>query len=178
MLKLTENPPVVFPEELFSRAGSWCVAHTKSRMEKAFAWELLRKGIGFFLPMIERTYSSGGRTRRGLVPLFGGYVFVRGDSQASRAAMDNQRLCQIIAVGDQEKLTEELASLYRVLQEGRSVEPAGMTIGTNCRIIDGPLKGVEGIVVKRQGLLRLVIQVSLLGQGAELAVEPELIEPV
>jgi len=77
MLKISENPPILPPEvkTVSELTGQWWVAHTKSRFEKAFAWDLLRRGIGYFLPLVERVRVSGGRHRRVLAPLFPSYVF-------------------------------------------------------------------------------------------------------
>ncbi len=57
MLKLNDNPPIVYPEgaSVADLPGQWWVAHTKARFEKAFAWDLLGRGIPYFLPMMLRT---------------------------------------------------------------------------------------------------------------------------
>ena len=72
MLRLSDSPPVLTPgvQSLKDLCGRWWVGHTKSRFEKAFAWDLLRRGIGYFLPMVERVRISGGRKRRLMAPLF------------------------------------------------------------------------------------------------------------
>ena len=72
MLKLADNPPRLHPaiSDLAAQPGCWWVAHTKSRSEKAFAWDLLRRDIRYFLPMTERVRFSGGRKRHVLMPLF------------------------------------------------------------------------------------------------------------
>src|SRR5438105_2419012 len=76
MLRVEENPPAQSPvvEDLASAPGRWWVAHTRSRCEKALAWDLLRRGIVYFLPMVERVRMSGGRKRRFLLPLFPSYL--------------------------------------------------------------------------------------------------------
>ena len=62
MLKPTENPPRLLPgpRGVADLSGRWWVGHTRARNEKAFAWDLLSKGIGYYLPLVERvTVSSG-----------------------------------------------------------------------------------------------------------------------
>ena len=53
MLKVNENPPIIWPAEksVYDFTGFWWVAHTKSRNEKALAHDLIRKEISYFLPM-------------------------------------------------------------------------------------------------------------------------------
>jgi len=72
MLKLSENPAILTPEvqSLVELGGTWWVAHTKARFEKAFAWDMSNRGIGYFLPMREKIIFSGGRKRRVMAPLF------------------------------------------------------------------------------------------------------------
>lgn len=181
MLKLEDNPPIVNPEvaDVADLPGPWWVGHTKARNEKAFAWDLYRRQVPYFLPMVERATFSGGRKRRGMRPLFGGYVFFCGDDTIRYAAMTTDRLCQIIEVKDQAKLIRELSQLHRVIREGNELDAyPDLAVGARCRVRTGPLEGIEGIVVRRDGKLRFVLSVTMLGRGAELQIEPELIESV
>src|SRR5881409_416274 len=90
MLKLAENPDILHPatDDLSSIPGTWWVAQTKSRCEKAFATDLASRGIAYFLPMIQRLTFSGGRKRRGMMPLFAGYVFFCGSEVDRHTAAD------------------------------------------------------------------------------------------
>ena len=53
MLKVSENPPITWPEAESIRdfQGEWWVVHTKSRNEKALAHDLIRKNMCYFLPV-------------------------------------------------------------------------------------------------------------------------------
>ena len=181
MLALQENPPIMpegatSPDQL---VGDWWVAHTKSRFEKAFAWDLIEQKIGYFLPMSPRTSFSGGRKRKGMVPLFPSYVFFCGDAEASVQAMQTNRLCNVLRVPNQEVLLSELRQIHRLLTQGEVLEVYSMpAIGTRCRVKAGPLEGVVGVVVARARLARLVLQVSMLGQGTCLDIEADLLEPI
>jgi hypothetical protein len=117
MLKLSDNPPILFPENILEeeQRDSWWVGHTKSRFEKAFAWELSKREVPFFLPMVERVTISGGKKRRGMQPLFPGYVFFRGTAETRYEALLTDRLCQVIEVPQQQTLIDELKSLNLVL---------------------------------------------------------------
>src|SRR5436190_19195533 len=116
MLKFADNPPIVWPSSVLTdKGGPWWVAHTKARFEKAFAWDMHGRQIPYFLPMIERVRVSGGRKRRGLVPLFSSYVFFRGSPVDRQTALATDRLCQVIEVRDQRQFLRELADIQRVL---------------------------------------------------------------
>jgi len=164
VLKLADNPPVLTPgvDALSELEGRWWVAHTKARNEKALAWDLLRHGIGYFLPMRCRVFFSGGRKRRGMAPLFTSYVFFCGDLEDRYTAM-----------------TTKLTAIESALAGDAELEPyPGPAIGRRCRIVGGPFDGLEGVVVERARRARLVLQVGLLGQGAAMEIEADLLEPI
>jgi hypothetical protein len=182
MLKLSDNPPMLYPtvSALSELRGTWWVAHTKARNEKAFAWDLLGREIAYFLPMMQRVRFSGGRKRRGLMPLFPSYVFMNGDDNVRLPAMMTQRLCHVIAVPDQETLISELTSVERALAGQASFDPYPFAaVGKRCRVKTGPFEGIEGIVVMRTaGTTSLVLQVGILGCGAAMEIDPDLLEAV
>ncbi len=158
--------------------GPWWVAHTKARFEKALAFDLAAKGVSYFLPMVQRVKVSGGRKRRLLLPLFPSYLFFCGDAEARLAALATNRLCQTIAVTDREKFVGELVALELALNHHAPLDLYPFAaIGRRCRVRSGPLEGVVGTVVRRDNETRLVLQVSMLGQGASLEIDMDLLEP-
>ena len=102
MLSFSDNPPVkpAAVSALGEVGGDWFVAHTKARNEKALAHDLARRGIDYFLPMVEKVTFSGGRRRRTMAPLFPSYLFFAGDDAARVDVLATGRLCQAFAVGD------------------------------------------------------------------------------
>ncbi|HUU23354.1 MAG TPA: transcription termination/antitermination NusG family protein [Phycisphaerae bacterium] len=181
MLKLSENPPVLSPEHesVSAIGGRWWVAHTKARFEKSFAWDLLREGIAYFLPMVERVRVSGGRKRRMLMPLFPSYVFLCGDEEDRYTAMTTHRLCQTLEVPDQPGLVADLASLEKALAGKAELDPYPHTaVGQRCRVSAGPFRGLEGVVIHRNRVAKVVLEVRMLGQGAVMEIEADLLEAV
>src|SRR5207249_12017835 len=125
MLKIADNPDILHPatDDLWSIPGTWWVAQTKSRCEKAFASDLAGRGIAYFLPMIERLTFSGGRKRRGMMPLFAGYVFFCGNEIDRHTALLTDRLARVIEVRDQRRLVQELSATHRVLLHTSGLAP-------------------------------------------------------
>ena len=137
MLRLHDNPPILWPrvESLAELPGRWWVAHTRSRAEKAFAWDLVRLNVGYFLPMVLRTRVSGRRKRTALLPLFRGYVFFCGTEENRYQAMRTDRLCRTISAADQRHLIAELCHLHRGLQGKADLDPyPHAAIGRRCRV--------------------------------------------
>ena len=182
MLKLSENPAILTPEveSLTELGGTWWVGHTKARFEKVFAWDMLSYGIGYFLPMREKVIFSGGRKRRVMIPLFTSYVFFCGTETDRYKALATNRLCQTIEVVDQDGLIRELVSVEKALLSKAIIDHYPyLPIGAHCRITSGPMIGTEGVVIERKDAkARMVLEVTILGQGAVIEIDSDLLEPV
>src|SRR5579885_1847317 len=70
------------PSQASQALGSWWVLHTRPRAEKALARKLLALRQDFFLPLYQKRLRIRGRSLTSYVPLFPGYVFLRGDAAA------------------------------------------------------------------------------------------------
>ena len=181
MLKASENPPILFPDagEIDQLTGTWWVAHTKPRQQKALAWDILRTAAGgYFLPMYDAVRKSRGRTWKTTLPLFPGYVFLCCDEDQRAAALKTNRIANLIPVPDQAQLIRELDGIKRLLESKAGIDPyPQLTRGKTCRIHRGPLAGLEGKIERRKGHLRFIVNVSILGQGAMIEIDADVLEP-
>ena len=179
MLKLADNPPIR-PDSLASIAdadGQWWVAHTKARNEKALAWDLMARGIDYFLPLVKRVTFSGGRKRHGMAPLFSSYVFFSGNEDARYTILTTNRVANVIPVTERECFVRELYAIEQAIEhDQRLVFCPTFAKGTRCRITHGPLENTEGIVLQGDDVTRVVLQVSMLGVGASLEISGDLLE--
>jgi len=158
-------------------AGRWWLVHTKPRNEKALAGDLGRMGIGYFLPLarVKRRYS--GRTVHAELPLFPGYLFLCGGDDERYATLCTNRAANVIAVSDQDRLRADLMQVFRVTASDEPVDLyPGIRSGRRCRVIRGPLKGLEGVVIRRRDICRVYVAVEVLGQSAEVEIDVSLLE--
>ena len=125
MLKVSENPPAIWPEEKSIRdfVGLWWVAHTKSRNEKALAHDLIQKNIDYFLPMCWKIHHTRGRKIRSLLPLFGGYLFFCASENRRLDVLKTNRVANIITVRDPAKLLEQLLIIEHAFRAGAALAP-------------------------------------------------------
>ena len=179
MLKLSENPPMTWPESesIVDFTGEWWVAHTKSRNEKALAHDLIRRGINYFLPMSWKVSRKSRRTTKSLLPLFAGYLFCCGKENDRLELLRTDRVANVIEVVDQKKFMKELLQIEQALRAGAPLVPHKyVKAGQKCRVTAGPLLGLEGVVVRTRGAMRLVLQVDMLGQAASVEIDLDMIE--
>ena len=180
-MNVSENPPIIWPEveSIREYTGQWWVAHTKSRNEKALAHDLISREISYFLPMTWKVRRKSRRTIKSLLPLFSGYLFFCGDDNQRTELLKTDRVANLIEVKDQEKFLGELEQIERVLQTGTTLMPHKyVKVGQKCRVVAGPLMGLQGIVVNTKGMMRLVLQVDMLGQAASVEIDIDMIELV
>ena len=181
MLKLSDNPPVSWPEgkSICDFTSQWWVAHTKSRNEKALAGDLIRRDIGYFLPMCWKIRRQKGRIIRSLLPLFGGYLFFCGSESQRLELLRTNRVANLIEVKDQNKLIKELVQIELVLKTGVDLVPHKyLRAGQRCRVTAGAMTDLQGIVIKTKGVARLVLQIDMLGQATSVEIDVDMIEAI
>lgn len=162
-----------------SFAGRWWAVHTKSRQEKALAGDLGRLGVGCFLPLVRIRRRSTGRTVETQVPLFPGYLFICGSDEQRIAALRTQRIVRVLDVADQERLKEALRYIHRMVTSDQPVDLyPGIRPGRRCRIVSGPLRGIEGTVFRRRGVSRIYVAIDMLGQSAEAEIDAAALEMI
>ncbi len=154
----------------------WFVLHTKSRQEKVVADFYRQHNIEYVLPLVSKTTYYGRRKIKSELPLFPGYVFIRGAAQDAYAADRNHRLIRIIPVFDQVRLEEELRHLIRALQADQPLDRHPQLVtGVRVEVQSGPLQGVRGVVESRLKCDRLILQVNILGQAVSVEVDTDLL---
>ena len=179
VLKDQDNPPVVYPQEtpIAEMVGNWWVAHTKARNEKALAWDLLKSQTSYFLPMAEKISTIRGRRVKSVLVLFPGYLFFCGSEEQRSAAMTTNRIASTIEVTNQDQLIKELSSIQIAMAQPKKLDPFPyLQAGRKCVVKAGPLKGVEGFLIRRKNVNRLVLKVDVLGQAVATEIDAELLD--
>ena len=169
--------------DLFAAAADetrqWFVLHARSRQEKAILADLQGIGASCFLPLLRHTRYYGNRKLKVEMPLFPGYVFLRGSLEQAYHADRSKRLVSIIRVPDQMQLNWELKNLSLALANQVSLDPYPMLkAGVRVEVRSGPLRGLQGEVESRTRMDRLVLQVQMLGRAVSLEVEASLLDLV
>jgi len=178
MLKLNENPPLIWPNKrIRDFDGTWWVVHCKSRNEKALAWDMVHKEINYFLPMSLNVRKTKGRTVKTLLPLFSSYVFVCGDERQRLEVLRTNRVANIINVQDQAQLVRELKAIEKALTAGIAIEP-WQQFDRSCshRVIAGPLVDTKGQIIHINGKTHLVLTVDALGLAISVEVASNMLE--
>jgi hypothetical protein len=114
-----------------------------------------------------------------MMPLFPSYVFLCGTEEDRYGALTTNRVCQTLDVNDQGGLIGELTAIEKALAGKAQLDLYPFAVeGQRCRIVKGPFEGLEGVVVYRKQVARMVLEVGILGQGASLEIDGDLLQPV
>jgi len=72
----------------------------------------------------------------------------------------------------------EIENIRRILSSNLSVNScAYLNVGQRVRVVSGPLTGVEGILARFKGQLRVVVSVHVLQRSSEVEVNLDWIQP-
>jgi transcription antitermination factor NusG len=173
------QPAVLDPVSVFApdARGAWHVLHVRSRQEKALADDLQAMDIAHYLPLVRQIRFYNNRKVTIEVPLFPGYVFLRGVLDEAYRADRTRRVVCIIPVKDQTQLNWELSNLNVALSSKLPMDPhPSLKKGVRVKVKAGPLRGLQGVVEDRSGSNRLFLQVEMLGRAVSVEMDGELLE--
>lgn len=159
----------------------WYAIYTRHQHEKMVAQNLTSKGFETFLPLYATTHNWKDRTKALSLPLFPSYVFLKGGLDRRHQIVTTPGIHSIVSCGDQPSAIPviEMEAIRRVVESGARVETHPyLQCGDLVRIKHGPLEGIQGILVRKKNISRLVLSVEMLGKSAAMEIDASQVEPV
>ncbi|HTX42150.1 MAG TPA: UpxY family transcription antiterminator [Acidobacteriaceae bacterium] len=160
---------------------AWWVVYTRHQHEKVVAETLAGKGFEVFLPLYESLRRWKDRQKMLSLPLFPCYVFVRGVHDRRLPVVSTPGVHMILAHGERMATVPdyEIEAIRRTVEGDFRVEPHPfLRCGERVRVIRGSLQGIEGILVRKKNLCRLVLSVEMLTQSVGVEIDACDVEPV
>jgi transcription antitermination factor NusG len=164
--------------------AQWFAVWTRSRQEKISAAILEALGIPHFLPLKSEVRQWSDRRQTVTVPLFSGYMFVRINSARDRRLEVLKTPGIAGFVGNQTgplPIPDQQIEDIRTVIETRvecTVLPL-LNEGESVRVVQGPLAGVEGRLVRTNSSTRLSISIEMIHKSMLVSIsrhDVELIE--
>ena len=156
-----------------SPAANWYAVYTRHQHEKTVANGLVGKQFEVFLPIFSSARRWKDRTVRLPLPLFPGYVFLRGDTDRRLDILTTPGVHCLLCWGGKPAVVPEaeIEAVRRVVEARFQVEPYPfLRCGDKVRVTSGALAGIEGIVVRKKNSCRLVLSVELLQKSVAVEV--------
>jgi transcription antitermination factor NusG len=162
-------------------AESWFAVVTRSRHEKSAAAGLRAKGIEEFLPLHRARRRWSDRVQTVELPLFPGYLFCRFAPEEYLQVIQTPGVTAVVGFGGKPypAATGEVDAIQAALGAGCNVEPwPYLTAGDRVRLEDGPLAGIEGILLREKSGSRLIVSVELLQRSVAVEIGRESVAAV
>jgi transcription antitermination factor NusG len=167
-------------EPAFFDPSPWWALYTRHQHEKTVADMLTAKGFDVFLPLYESTRRWKDRKKVLTLPLFPCYVFVRGGQERKLQVVTTPGIHMILHRGDRIATIpeQEIEAIQRAVDGSYEVEPHPyLKCGMQVRVIRGALEGVQGILLRKRNLCRLILSVDMLAQSVAVEVNASDVEP-
>ena len=159
----------------------WIAVYTKSRHEKVVIQELENKNIEAYCPIFKERRQWSDRKRWVEFPLFRSYVFAKIELKNSIYILQTTGVHHIIKFqGNISIIPDEIIQNIKSIIDGCfTVEQVEYFVkGDEVIVVDGPLKGMEGIVVKIKNENKLVLKVAAIQQAIAVQIHPGYLKPM
>ena len=162
----------------------WYAIYTRSNHEQKINHRLRRKNIDTFLPLIERWSRRKDRRKKIYLPLFPGYLFVHTemDPLTYLEILKTDSVVRVLCYdGKPAPIPDgQIHAIQILIKNGMAVIPSPyLKEGMKVRVVNGPLNGVEGILIEaKPNKHRLVLSVDLLKESVSVEIDELDIEPV
>ncbi len=162
----------------------WYCVYTRSRHEEAVYQRLTDKKMNAFFPKLEVWSRRKDRRKKIQKALFAGYLFVNENLTHSiwLEIIKTPGVVKILGneTGPMPVPDIQIESIKKILNGKSAVSPFPyLKEGQQVRIVDGPLKGCEGYLLKiKEGREKLIISIDLLKRSVAVEIEGASIEPI
>jgi transcription antitermination factor NusG len=158
----------------------WFALQTRFRYEGFVARHLRGRGFAPFLPVYKCRRRWSDRAKEIELPLFPGYLFCRFDPHQRLPILSTPGLLQVVGTGKTPTPVEEsqIAAVEQIVKSGLPRQPwPFLKAGQSVRINNGPLSGLEGVLLSFKGSERLVVSVNLLQRSVAVDLDRAWVVP-
>ena len=159
----------------------WHALYTRHQHEKPIARMLSNKGHEVFLPLYAVARRWQDRSKQLCLPLFPCYVFIRGGLDRQVQILSTPGVFNVVGwAGHPAAIPESQIESIRQMADGSTrLEPHPFPVcGDRVRVRSGTLQGLEGILVRRKNISRLVVSLEMLGRSAAVEIDASCLETV
>ncbi|MGA2170695.1 MAG: UpxY family transcription antiterminator [Terracidiphilus sp.] len=161
--------------------SAWWALYTRHQHEKTVAEMLSAKGFEVFLPLYDSMRRWKDRRKLLSLPLFPCYVFVRGGLNRRLQVVTTPGVHMILFYGERVAMIPEaeIQAIRKTVEGPYRVAPHPfLKCGERVRVTRGTLEGVEGVLVRKKNLYRLVLSVDMVAQSVAVEIDASDVEPV
>jgi len=172
------------PESIYGRLNfeaHWYALTTRYHHEKRVNGLLQLKRVNSYLPLYLSYHQWSDRKKKVSEPLFSCYVFVKIALKDRLPVLQTEGVIRLVSFNHVPVLIPErqIDSIRQLLRETVSIEKVNyLAVGQYVEVIEGPLKGVQGILQKIKDQTKLVITIDALCQAVAVEIDACLVRPI
>jgi transcription antitermination factor NusG len=158
----------------------WYALTVPYQHERQTEKALQSKGLDTLVPLYRSRRQWSDRMKDVDLPLFAGYVMCQFDLTDRIQVLDTPGVAKIVGFGGGPATLEdsEIAAIQRLLASKLPLAPwPYLNPGDRVRVDKGPMRGLEGTLLRTKDGLRLVIGVELLQRSIAVEVDREAVCP-
>jgi transcription antitermination factor NusG len=147
---------------------NWFALYTKPRHEFKVRDKLNHLSVQNYLPVITKVRQWNDRKKKIDEPLLRGYIFIYADEKERLISLENISVIKCVSdQGRPARIPEwQIDNLQNMLNhKGDFNVFDGLVKGTTVEIIEGPFKGVRGILEKTETVNNLAVTIDLLNRS-------------
>ena len=169
------------PAARASHDFAWYALSVKHQHERAIEAALTYKGFEALAPVYRSRRRWSDRIKQIELPLFAGYVFCRFCRDAKARVLDTPAISRVVGFGGQPAAVPdvEIEAIRAVVNSGQPVRPwPRLHPGDRVRLERGPLRGIEGVLLKEKDAVELIVSVELLQRSVAVQIDAGSVMPV
>jgi transcription antitermination factor NusG len=167
--------------EAMNTCDGWYALYTRHQHEKCVHRMLTGKGFEAFLPLYATAHQWKDRIKRVSLPLFPCYVFLRGPLVHWLPVLTTPGVHAIVGFGGEPASipSAEIDAIRTVVENPVRVEPHPfLRCGDRVRVAAGPLRGLEGILLRKKNWCKLLLSVDMLQRSVAVEIEATMVQRV
>jgi transcription termination/antitermination protein NusG len=167
--------------DLASSSYRWFALQTRSRHEKVVQCQLERRNVEHFLPMMKRVSQWTDRKKEIKVPLFAGYCFARFALAERLPVLQSEGVVRVVGSADRPEPIpdEEIDALRRlIINSSNYVCHPYLKEGMLAEVINGPMQGLKGRLIRGVKNARLVLSITLIQRSVSIEINADDVAPV
>lgn len=151
----------------------WYALHVRCNQERAVTGGLTCRGISHFLPCYDSVRQWKDRRVKLQVPLFPGYLFVRILFRQRTLVITVPNVVSLVGPGNSPTPVsqEQIDWIQSGIEHGNALPHEWLAVGRRVLIVQGPMTGLEGILVSQRNSNRVVIALESIAQAFAVEVD-------
>jgi transcription termination/antitermination protein NusG len=159
---------------------NWFALTVRPQHEKAVAEQLSAHALEAYVPLYRSRRRWSDRVKTIELPLFPRYVFSRFAFENRLKVIGIPSVTSIVGFGGTPSpISQDEIDLVKLLaRQDLPISPwPFLRVGERVRVRQGPLLGVEGILVREKACYRVVVNIEMLNRAVAVELERDLLEP-